>query len=115
MTPEALLLRGPVQQLADVGQVGEQPLAALLGEHPRGEPPPLARHRAPRRRRAVRNRSSQLRTRSASVVGQVVAAGEQVVGVVAKNGVSAAARIAAGQLRLLHRLEQPQPVRGRPG
>ncbi len=110
---ETLLLAGAVQQLADVGEVGEQPLAARLGQHPRASPAALAAlctAATPAAAEQVEPAADAL----GEVVGQVVAAGDQLLGGGREERRECGGADPAGQLRLLHRLEQPQPVgRGR--
>ena len=107
--PEPLAVRGLVEELGEMGEVGHLALAAAPGQHPLGHPGDLRRleHRGDPASTQVVGPGPQ---RLADPVGEVVATGVQAGGGLAEEHRGRRRAHQPGAVRLLERLEQAQPV-----
>ena len=110
--PEPLAVRGLVQQLGEVREVGHLALAAAPGQHPLGHPGDLRglEHRGHAAGPQVVGPGPE---RLPDPVGQRVAAGVQAGGGLPEEHRGRRGPHQPGAVRLLERLQQAQPVPGR--
>ena len=106
-----LAVRGLLQQLRHVRQVGHLPLAALPRQHPVAHPAQL-RGLEDRRDAALAGVIGPLPQRLGDAVGQRVTAVDEVFGGLAEEHRRRGGPHHAGAVRLVERLQQAQPVLG---